>query len=83
LTENIDGAKVSSGMDRIFDGTSPRTLIDRAEGSMFLWTVAASLFTILTVALPVLVWPRLGTVTVVPVQTLMVLKTTSQTRGPD
>ncbi len=50
---------------------------------MFLWTVAASLFTILTVALPVLVWPRLGTGTIVPVQTLMVLKPTSQNRWPD
>jgi hypothetical protein len=34
----------------------PARLIGRAEGSMFLWTVAASLFAILTVGLLVLVW---------------------------
>ena len=50
------GAKASFGMGRLYDGASPRTLIGRAEGSMFLWTVAASLFAVLTVALLVLVW---------------------------
>jgi hypothetical protein len=50
------GAKTSFGMGRLYDGASPRALIGRAEGSMFLWTVAASLFAVLTVALLVLVW---------------------------
>ena len=50
------GAKSSFGMGRLYDRASPRAPIGRAEGPMFLWTVAASLFAVLTLALLVLIW---------------------------
>jgi hypothetical protein len=43
-------------MGRLYNRASPRAPIGRAEGPMFLWTVAASLFAVLTLALLVLIW---------------------------
>jgi formate hydrogenlyase subunit 3/multisubunit Na+/H+ antiporter MnhD subunit len=48
-------ARVSSGIDYLRGGASPRALVDRAEGLMSFWTVAASLFALLTVTLLALI----------------------------
>lgn len=49
-------AGASSRMDRLRSGAGTRALVDRTEGSMSLWTVAAALFAVLSVAVLALVW---------------------------